>query len=204
MKARAARMKALVQSHQHHVWFEARLTSALAIGLGMSSPVENGFLFDYALGEPYLPGSGLKGLMRAWVEEWDSEEISLVNLLLGDDSPRKTKTGAADAAGALIVFDARPLAPCELQRDTITAHQVDYHKEGAQIWPGDWQSPIPIPHLSIKAGVCFGFGLALRPGQGATEENLNSAATWLDMGLQHLGAGARTARGYGRIQRISA
>jgi CRISPR-associated protein Cmr6 len=38
--------------------------------LGNPHPVEKGFLWHPTLGTPSLPGSGVKGLVRAWVEAW--------------------------------------------------------------------------------------------------------------------------------------
>ncbi len=37
----------------------------LVIGMGYSSPVENGFLFHHTYGIPYIPGEALKGLTRS-------------------------------------------------------------------------------------------------------------------------------------------
>lgn len=39
----------------------------LAAGLGNSHPAENGLLLHHVYGLPYLSGSGLKGIARAWV-----------------------------------------------------------------------------------------------------------------------------------------
>ncbi|MEZ5448796.1 MAG: RAMP superfamily CRISPR-associated protein [Thiolinea sp.] len=39
-------------------------------GMGYPHPLENGFNWHPVWGVPYLPGSGLKGLVRAWVEAW--------------------------------------------------------------------------------------------------------------------------------------
>lgn len=44
-------------------------TGPFITGMGLSHPVENGFLWHHTLGVPYLPGSSIKGMIRAWVEE---------------------------------------------------------------------------------------------------------------------------------------
>ena len=41
---------------------------AFVSGLGREHPVENGFAWHHILGVPYLPGSSVKGMVRAWAE----------------------------------------------------------------------------------------------------------------------------------------
>lgn len=48
---------------------DADLTAPLATGLGNPHPVENGFSFLSPYGIPYLPGSGVKGVVRRAAEE---------------------------------------------------------------------------------------------------------------------------------------
>ncbi len=67
----------------------AKLTAPLATGLGNPHPVENGFSFLSPYGVPYLPGSGIKGVVRRAAEElalFDESSdwtIPLVWLLFG-------------------------------------------------------------------------------------------------------------------------
>lgn len=66
-----------------------KLTAPLATGLGNPHPVENGFSFLSPYGIPYLPGSGIKGVVRRAAEElalFDENSdwtIPLVWLLFG-------------------------------------------------------------------------------------------------------------------------
>ena len=60
--------------------------SRFVTGLGRSHPVENGFAWHSTLGTPYLPGSSVKGMVRAWAEQEthprpDSEDL---DRLLGE------------------------------------------------------------------------------------------------------------------------
>lgn len=48
--------------------------SPFVTGLGRKHPVENGFLWHHTLGVPYLPGSSVKGMVRAWIEQWADEK----------------------------------------------------------------------------------------------------------------------------------
>lgn len=195
--ARAKRLQRLVTA-LGGASFELTAVDAVAIGLGIASPVENGFLFDYATGAPYIPGSSLKGMMRAWAVEWEEAASDVVTRILGAERKENAaaRTEADGEAGSVIVFDAHPISG-RFQADVITPHHKLYH-ESKTAWPGDWESPVPIPHLSIAAGAVFGFGLAVRPGQ--CEEDLDTAEAWLRCGLMHLGVGARTSRGYGRFE----
>ncbi|MGH8605399.1 MAG: RAMP superfamily CRISPR-associated protein, partial [Gammaproteobacteria bacterium] len=74
-------------------------------GLGNGHPFETGFIWHRTLGVPYLPGSSVKGLMRAWAapkKSWgDEKTLERIKRLFGDAKD--------DGAGSLIVFDALPV-----------------------------------------------------------------------------------------------
>src|SRR5690606_19232521 len=61
-------------------------------GMGNSHPVENGFSWHPVLGTPYLPGSSVKGLLRAWMEHWvfaehqEAERAALIAEWFGTDA----------------------------------------------------------------------------------------------------------------------
>lgn len=48
---------------------EAKTSSPFMTGLGMEHPLENGFAFISPYGIPYLPGSGVKGVLRRAAED---------------------------------------------------------------------------------------------------------------------------------------
>lgn len=52
---------------------EATTAERLVIGLGSHHPLETGLLFHRTLGVPYIPGSSIKGLIRAWADPGDDE-----------------------------------------------------------------------------------------------------------------------------------
>ncbi|MEZ5479153.1 MAG: RAMP superfamily CRISPR-associated protein [Thiolinea sp.] len=82
-------------------------------------------------GVPYLPGSGLKGLVRAWVEAWaynqaDAAAVSArkARLQRWFGSVSKEAEREADAAsGEVIFFDALPVQPVSLVTDIMTPHR---------------------------------------------------------------------------------
>ncbi len=172
-----------------------------ATGLGLTHPVENGLAWHHTLGVPYLAGSGVKGLVRAWIEVWDEsldDEIKdqLVNRWFGNQ----------DQAGAFIFFDALPVAPVNLSADIMTPHMGKWYEKGGEIqnWrsepehiPADWHSPVPIPFLVAKKPKLL-FGIAPRCLEYASE--LNKVFDALKSALEWLGAGAKTAVGYGVMQ----
>ncbi|EGV32630.1 CRISPR-associated RAMP protein, Cmr6 family [Thiorhodococcus drewsii AZ1] len=172
-----------------------------ATGLGLPHPVENGLAWHHTLGVPYLAGSAVKGLVRAWVEVWDD---SL------DDEQRQQRLatwfGSLDQAGAFLFFDALPIAPVNLRADVMTPHMGKWYEQGGEIqdWrhepdkvPADWHAPVPVPFLVASKPQLL-FGIAPRHPDLASE--LDAVFKALKQALDWLGAGAKTAVGYGQMQ----
>lgn len=188
-----------------------------ATGLGLPHPVENGLVWHPTLGVPYLAGSAVKGLVRAWVEVWDES--------LGDATSKQRQQrlehwfGFADQpvsvdgqvgerrasqAGAFLFFDALPLKPVRLRADVMTPHLGKWYEQGGEIedWrhepdkvPADWHAPVPVPFLVADKPSLL-FSIAPRCPDCPKEE-LDAVFKALKQALQWLGAGAKTAVGYG-------
>lgn len=182
----ALRLAALVDS-QHGRWEVFTTASRFVTGLGRSHPVENGFAWHPALGTPYLPGSSIKGLVRAWAKrDVDPKpDGQVVERLLG--SPRR--------AGSMCFLDAVPVEPVRLEADVITPHYAGWDTDDP---PGDWRSPMPIPFLVTAPNTPFLFGFV--PRCPTPTPDLNSVSDWLMSALAWAGAGAKTAVGYGRFE----
>jgi CRISPR-associated protein Cmr6 len=165
--------------------------SRFVTGLGREHPVESGFAWHPTLGTPHLPGSSIKGMLRAWAI-FEGQADAADKILGCQESP----DGAGGQVGMVIIFDAIPLGPVKLEVDVMTPHYADYYGSGDV--PGDWLSPVPIPFLAVGAGTTFQFGIAPRITDG--KEYLEAVAEWLKNALQWLGAGAKTAVGYGRFE----
>ena len=182
-------------------------TSRFATGLGREHPIENGFAWHPSLGVPYLPGSSVKGLVRAWVEGgWSEETIdpAAFHQIFGSDYRKGSgqddaQRGLSPQMGAVIFFDALPAAPVQLKADVMTPHYGDYYEKGAV--PGDWLSPNPIPFLTVAFGQSFQFALAPHATAEQNKHDCVLAAQWLESALIWVGAGAKTAVGYGRFER---
>jgi CRISPR-associated protein Cmr6 len=175
-----------------------------ATGLGLAHPVENGLAWHHTLGVPYLAGSGVKGLVKAWIEIWDES--------LSDEMKKQCLDhwfGNNDQAGAFIFFDALPIAPVNLTADIMTPHLGKWYEKGGEIedWrrepdhiPADWHLPIPIPFLVAKKPKLL-FGIAPRHPEFSAE--LKNVFAALKSALEWLGAGTKTAVGYGVMQHNS-
>ncbi len=169
-----------------------RTTSRFVTGIGNEHPVENGFTWHHILGTPYLSGSSVKGVLRDLVQHWLHVPVpDEVNRLFGPENGEK-------AAGDLIVFDALPVRQVQLELEIMTPHYSQYYQDnGVKYPPADWYSPVPITYLTVAANQSFVFGLAPRTGKNI---NLEQIWAWLDQALENLGAGAKTASGYGSFQ----
>ncbi|WP_240905533.1 type III-B CRISPR module RAMP protein Cmr6 [Thiorhodococcus mannitoliphagus] len=158
--------------------------------------------WHHTLGVPYLAGSAVKGLVRAWVEVWDD---SL------DDEQRQQRLvtwfGSLDQAGAFLFFDALPIAPVNLRADVMTPHMGKWYEQGGEIqdWrhepdkvPADWHAPVPVPFLVASKPQLL-FGIAPRH-RDCPKEELDAVFKALKQALDWLGAGSKTAVGYGQMQ----
>ena len=167
-----------------------------ATGLGLPHPVENGFAWHPTLGVPYLAGSAVKGLLRAWVEVWEPDGERL-----------QTWFGEQEQAGQLLFFDALPIEPVNLIADVMTPHLGDWYQKGEQIdnpatqsdrIPADWHDPVPVPFLAVKPNTKLLFLVA--PRTQTYKARVGEAFDALGNALNWLGAGAKTAAGYGHMQ----
>ncbi len=172
-------------------------------GTGNPHPMENGFTWHPTLGMPYLPGCAVKGLVRAVIEtaldDSENERKRLLKLWFGTES----KGDVAEQAGALIFLDALPIAPCDLKAEVLTPHMGKWYEKGGSdplnpaVMPGDWHSPVPVTWL-VASNLKLQFTILPRPGAEAVE--LEDVWQALEYGLSKIGAGAKTAIGFGLFQ----
>ena len=185
MRALAARQGHAAQSTPNVLTLDALATAPFTTGLGNEHPLENGFAFLNPYGLPYLPGSGVKGVLRQAAREmasgewgdshgWGTEpihwlerkgqapiELSVIDVLFG----RETPGGDSDhVRGALSFWDALPQIPGDtLAVDIMTPHQSHYYqqrqdrKSGDSTSPHDSGAPNPISFLTLPPGTGFAF-----------------------------------------------
>ena len=181
----------------HGRWLELQTVSSFVSGLGRAHPVENGFAWHYTFGVPYLPGSSVKGMVRAWVTQWNEVEEATRLRILGPPPP-VPGVAPSPRVGAVVFLDALPTVPVELGADVMTPHYGAYYQKGEV--PGDWMSPTPIPFLVVKEGATFRFAVAPRQPGERSHEDCTTVCAWLKEAAEWIGAGAKTAVGYGRMR----
>lgn len=102
--------------------------------------------------------------------------------------------GTLEQAGGAVFFEAIPAEAFALEMDIMNPHYKEYYRGNTP--PVDWDSPNPVTFLAVPAGKTFHFAVGWR--RGARQPELCAkAAGWLKQGLKDLGAGAKTAAGYG-------
>lgn len=185
MKALAERQARIAQQTPALLTLDAIATAPFTTGLGNEHPLENGFAFLSPYGLPYLPGSGIKGVLRQAARElasgewgdthgWLSEkihlleragkpaiELSVIDALFGKES----RDGDTDhVRGALSFWDAIPHIPGDsLSVDIMTPHQGHYYQQkkdrraGDSTTPHDSGQPNPISFLTLPPQTRFAF-----------------------------------------------
>lgn len=145
---------------------EAQATAPFTTGLGNDHPLENGFSFLWPYGLPYLPGSGVKGVIRKAAQElaagmwgdsrgWSAQpayvinvgterkprtlSLSVIDVLFGREPPK----GDGDhVRGALEFWDVIPeIAGDSLLVEIMTPHQTHYYQQKSERKSGDSVSP---------------------------------------------------------------
>jgi CRISPR type III-B/RAMP module RAMP protein Cmr6 len=148
---------------------------------------------------PMIPGSALKGLAASFAHtllednEWRRR---LASEEQGGGDSHNLLFGTTEEQGLVTFHDAlwdpNSKNKC-LSLDTVTVHHREYYQDGpATSPPTDWDSPIPIPFLSMTGN--FLFALTGPP------QWVHAAQQILEVALLHMGIGAKTSSGYGRMQ----
>ncbi len=192
----------------------------MAVGLGNSHPLENGLLWHPTLGVPYFQGSTVKGLAKALMEKWGADpkvikkwfgSVNAVSKKVYFEETFGTplteelqKQLDEQSVGDFIFLDAIPVEPVMLKQSIMTLHYGDWYQKGDEkptdkdVQPGDWHSPIPVGFLAVEKAV-MQFGVIPRLGAKVTDDELEQVNNVIALALEHLGIGAKTATGYGRM-----
>ena len=184
--ARAMAMRSKVPS-QAVLSLQAEAVAPFTTGLGNEHPLENGFAFLWPYGLPYLPGSGVKGVVRQAARElargrWGDPEgwsedaryvardtkgkllvegLSMLDVLFG----KETEGGEKEHfRGVLTFWDVIPrIAGGALRVEIMTPHQKHYYqgeREKGRLEikpPHDCGEPTPIHFLTVPPGSRFTF-----------------------------------------------
>ena len=195
------------------VRLRGRTAGPLTLHLSRSGALENaGLALHPVYGFAWLPGSGIKGMARAWAETvWAPGEADSAaawrkireafGTSPGPESrkawvPKDIAPPAEPAAGRILFHDAWPVKWPRLERDIVNNHHAKYY--AGEDDPGDWENPTIVSFLAVAAGTEFDFALSDRAPSSA-DGLAKLAMEWLRAALAHAGAGAKTNAGYGRI-----
>ncbi len=185
--------------------FQASLDWRMVVGLGGESVLETDITLHHLYGIPFIPGSALKGLTRAYVtgeiEGYKSEKRENDN----DDIQRIF--GEEKQAGSVIFFDAMPTdGKAAFALDIMNPHYGDYY--GGNKPPTNDQNPVPVTFLTVT-GTTFTF--ALIPRRAASKEqktqhvkDVEQVKEWLGEALRQYGIGGKTSAGYGYFKKARA
>lgn len=192
---------------------DAQAIAPFTTGLGNEHPLENGFTFLNPYGLPYLPGSGVKGVLRQAARElasgdwgdtqgWDLAErysltladrtrisLSLLDVLFGKQSQDHE---TEHVRGALCFWDVYPQLPGQsLTVEVMTAHQTHYLQARPQdpTSPHESGQPNPINFLTVPPGADFHFHIQCdQPFLARTAPELAAPQVWqplLNAALEH-------------------
>lgn len=148
--------------------FKASAVAPFATGLGNEHPLENGFAFLNPYGVPYLPGSGVKGVVRRAAQElaeamweadrgWKGLDQGRYRLEVGKGKDKRTpslsvidvlfglESGDGDTdhvRGALSFWDVIPhIEGDSLLVEVMTPHQSHYYQQKKEHKSGDSITP---------------------------------------------------------------
>jgi len=191
----------------------------LVIGMGNASPLDVGLTLHPLYGVPIIPGSAQKGLAAHYCDavlgpdqpEWKRDGHHYAALF-----------GKHDDAGYVQFHDAwidpESLTRDDegLLRDVMTPHHQSYISgkryslkdeaksdparaklDGQRIPPTDFDSPVPIPFLSVRG--TFHFWLTCDDISSNGRKLLAFAEDLLTAALSEWGIGGKTSSGYGRL-----
>jgi CRISPR-associated protein Cmr6 len=179
-------------------------------------------------GLPYLPASGVKGVLRQAARElargdwgdtagWSEDRcyllavdkqripLSMLDALFGKETEDRDTD---QVRGALTFWDVFPLLKGDaLQVEVMTAHQTHYYQGGQS--PHESGSPNPINFLTVPPGSELAFHVRCDiPHLGRLAPDLARDNRWQALlcaafahAFQWLGFGAKTAVGYGAMAR---
>jgi CRISPR/Cas system CMR subunit Cmr6 (Cas7 group RAMP superfamily) len=184
----------------------------LAVGHGnKANAYEIGLALHGTYGWPVIPGSALKGLAAAWASS-ESSVADAGDLLRVLGGPRPgtplspggpASSGGASSAprarqGTVRFLDAIPDGhPVTVLADVLTPHVKPYYDSLAAgtahpAPPAEYHNPVPVTFLTVRGGYAVDL-------YGPDEKDVELAAEWLMKAGDELGAGAKTAAGYGYL-----
>lgn len=169
------------------------LENRLLIGLTGQGALETGCSLSRNYGMPYIPGSSVKGSVRAWANQHLAEHSDELEQLFGtaDSELPYRVSGLVTFHDAWWIPDPAEKEHKPFVLDVVTTHHQAYYN-GNQAEPSDKDSPIPNHLLAVQGSFLF-----VIEGEPAAIE---LCQTLLEQALADNGIGAKTAAGYGYMK----
>ena len=174
------------------------LQSRLFIGLTGGGMLETGCAISHSYGMPYIPGSSIKGVVRAQVSKslFGEQNPAVIAELFGAEAKlNKEKPEESDPLGlsGLVNFHDALVGSHSAERplveEIVTTHHLDYYGSEGATPATDFDSPIPNAQIAVQGAFLF---------------VLEGPLAWLELAEKMLiaaldqgGIGAKIRTGYG-------
>lgn len=206
--------------------FTVPCATPLVIGLGNEHPTEKGFRFDWSLGVPIIPASGVKGVVRLgylveelnrFKDEAEAEAFwkRVSEGLLSPESGQvfgcgEHGTPKQDARRGKVVFlDALPETIPRLKPEIMNCHYPEYLNKDER-GPTEDQSPNPQKFWAVdtvtrnngkETPLNFVFRVLVDREIADDPDRFQLLQNAIGAALEDHGFGAKTAIGHGRFER---
>ncbi|MBK1645226.1 type III-B CRISPR module RAMP protein Cmr6 [Thiocapsa imhoffii] len=177
---------------------ELALETRLFIGLTGGGMLETGCAISHSYGMPYIPGSSVKGVVRAHARTslFGHEHPEIIAELFGVDADPDPDQGWAQGLSGLVAFHDAWWVPGSadhpLVEEIVTTHHLDYYGSEGQTPATDFDSPVPNAQIAVQGRFLF-----VLEGPRSTPGWLDLAEKMLTAALSMRGIGAKTRTGYG-------
>ena len=150
--------------------------------------VKLGFSFDYVSGQPYIPGSSVKGVMRHYLEKNEVFEW-----LMGDSKSKADVIKKVFDENGVVFLDAVIAAPDKngkiIGNDYITPHKDEL------------KNPTPLQFIKILPDVYVEFRVIFSENE-YIQNFKTDLLTAFEQILEYFGIGAKTNVGYGNLTAV--
>jgi len=185
--------KNAIKAQKQTLSFDIVSLSKVIFGSGNASALEVGVHLNKPWGVPYISGSSIKGILASFLHKTETmpvDGLDYVNIFGGNYDGKKY-------SGSVVFNDAwlYPDSDSWFERDIINPHYQKYYS--GERFPDGMESPIPVQTLALSGGLSFFVSM-----QGP-DNLLQYLKDVLKQAFYEIGAGAKTAVGYGRFKVVT-
>ena len=225
-------IKAIAEKHKHSIEKLSIESESIilkpewrmVIGLGNESVYETSMTLHHIYGIPYIPGSAIKGVVRSHIitEEFAQDGNGQIELKHAEERALKKQWFCdifgcpknsfynESRQGKIIFFDAFPLSEPQIKVDVMNPHYGPYYSNSmGKIPPADYHNPNPIFFLTVEdtefrfiLGINEKANTDVQKGIFEGKRPLEVTCEYIKKALSEHGIGAKTAVGYGYMDRV--